>query len=154
MLKTITFLLALTAVTTSAVAFTRDEAQIWNLEKDYWDYVKSNDLAKYRDLWHEDFVGWPSVSPEPVHKAQITDWITNQTSKGLKLQSYAIEERAVQVTGAVAIDHSRVKVSWAKNDSGKVMDTNTVRITHTWIKTDGRWLILGGMSAPVNSEGK
>lgn len=154
MLRTITFLLALTAVAMSAAAFTKDEAQIWNLEKNYWEYVKSNDLAKYRDLWHEDFVGWPSVSPDPVHKAQITDWITNQTSKGLKLQSYAIEERAVQVTGAVAIDHYRVKVSWAENDSGKVMDTNTVRITHTWIKTDGRWLILGGMSAPVNSEGK
>jgi hypothetical protein len=34
----------------------KDEAQVWNLEKAYWEYVKANDLEKYRALWHEDFV--------------------------------------------------------------------------------------------------
>jgi ketosteroid isomerase-like protein len=72
----------------------------------------------------------------------------------LKLQSYSIEERAVHVTGDVAIDHYRIKANWAKTDSGEVTKTDTARITHTWIRTDGGWQILGGMSAPVNAEGK
>jgi ketosteroid isomerase-like protein len=153
MLRTTALLLALSAVALGA-NLSRDEDQIWNSEKAYWEYVKSNDLEKYRALWHDDFVGWPSVSPEPVHKDHITDWITDNTAKGLKLQSYSIEERAVHVTGDVAIDHYRIKANWAKADSSEVTKTDTARITHTWIRTDGGWQILGGMSAPVNAEGK
>jgi hypothetical protein len=66
---------------------TNYEAQVWSLEKAYWEYVKANDLEKYRALWHEDFVGWPLVSSAPVRKDHITDWITANTSKGIKLQS-------------------------------------------------------------------
>jgi len=82
----------------------KDEAQVWNLEKAYWEYVKGNDLEKYRALWHEDFVGWPFVNASPVRKDHITDWITANTSKGVRLQSYSIEELAIRVTGDIAID--------------------------------------------------
>jgi ketosteroid isomerase-like protein len=131
-----------------------EETQVWNLEKAYWEYVKGNDLEKYRALWHDDFVGWPSISPEPVRKDKITDWITDNTSKGVKLQSYAIEQRAIKVTGDIAITHYRIKMNWGKGDTAGVDRTDTVRITHTWIKTNDTWQILGGMSAPVNAEGK
>lgn len=158
MLRTILFLLVLT---TSAIA--RDsvdtagtassDAQIWNLEKAYWDDVKASDLERYRALWHEDFVGWPFVDSAPVHKDHITDWITNNTSKGLRLQSYAIEQLAVHVTGDVAIDHYRIKMTWANNE-GTDNRTDIMRITHTWIRSDGTWQIIGGMSAPVDANGK
>ena len=61
MLKAIPFLIVL-AATVFAQDSAKDEAQIWNLEKAYWEYVKANDLEKYRALWHEDFVGWPLIS--------------------------------------------------------------------------------------------
>ena len=166
MLKTFLFLLVLTtAACAQDLAYTaspvenspwraRTEAQIWNLEKAYWEYVKANDLQNYRALWHDDFVGWPFVSPAPVRKDHITDWITNNTSKGLKLQSYSIEQLAVRVTGDVAIDHYRIKANWARDDPGEVMRTDSMRITHTWIRTNGTWQILGGMSAPVNEKGQ
>jgi ketosteroid isomerase-like protein len=152
MLKTISILLALTAAA-FAQHSARDEAQVWNLEKAYWEYVKANDLEKYRALWHEDFVGWPLVSASPVRKDHITDWITANTSKRVRLQSYSIEELAIRVTGEIAINHYRIKSVWAgaqPSDS----ETQVLRITHTWIRTHGTWQILGGMSAPVNSEGK
>src|SRR5438132_6680817 len=87
MLKSISFLLVLAAVAAKGA----DESQVWNLEKAYWEYVKINDLEKYRALWHDDFVGWPSISPEPLRKDKITDWIKSNILQGLKLQSYAIE---------------------------------------------------------------
>ena len=152
MLKLIPVLLVL-AATTLAQDLTKDEKQIWKLEKDYWEYVKANDLEKYRALWHEDFVGWPSVSSTPLRKDHITDWITSNTSKGVKLRSYSIEQLAVHVTGDVAIDHYRVKADWA-NDKGAASETNTVRITHTWIRVGDTWQIVGGMSAPVNEKGQ
>ena len=61
----------------------KDEQTIWELERAYWRYVQENNLSAYADLWHKDFLGWPSVSAAPVHKNHITDWITSQTTKGL-----------------------------------------------------------------------
>src|SRR6478736_3328025 len=89
MLKPFLFLIVLISAA-FAEDVAKDEAKIWGLEKAYWECVKANDLEKYRTLWHEDFVGWPFVSPAPVRKDHITDWITSNTSKGIKLQSYSI----------------------------------------------------------------
>ena len=82
MLRTIILFLALTA-TAFGQNSAKDEAQVWQLEKAYWEYVKGNDLEKYRALWQENFVGWPFVSPAPVRKDHITDWMTANTSKGI-----------------------------------------------------------------------
>ena len=152
MLKTISILLALMAAA-FAHDSARDEAQVWNLEKAYWEYVKANDLQKYRALWHEDFLGWPYVSSAPTGKGHITDWITANTSKGVKLQSYAIEQLAVHVTGDIAINHYRIKANWATSGTAKVR-TDALRIKHTWIRTHNTWQILGGMSARVNEKGE
>jgi ketosteroid isomerase-like protein len=150
-------IISLLLVALVAAAFgqdaTSDESQVWNLEKAYWEYVKANDLEKYRALWHEDFVGWPFVSSAPVRKDHITDWITANSSKGIKLQSYSIEQMAIQITGDIAVNHYRIKMNWAKDD-GSEKRTDPMRITHTWIRRGGTWQIIGGMSAPVNADGK
>ena len=77
------FLIALICASQLIATPASDEAQIWNLEKAYWEYVKVNELEKYRTLRHDYFVGWASVSSEPVRKDHISDWIMNNTSKGL-----------------------------------------------------------------------
>jgi ketosteroid isomerase-like protein len=152
MLRAIPFLVVLATATFGQNA-ANDEAEVWNLEKAYWEYVKSNDLEKYRALWHEDFVGWPYVSSAPVRKDHITDWITTNTSKGVKLESYSIEQLAIQVTADIAINYYRIKVNWATSEGVEVRK-DVLRITHTWIRTHRTWQIVGGMSAPVNAEGK
>jgi ketosteroid isomerase-like protein len=126
---------------------------VWSLEKAYWDYVKSNDLEKYRSLWHEDFLGWPSVSPEPLRKDHITDWITFRTSQGETLKSYDLERLTAQVTGDVATVTYRVRYTFAdKNGAGQ---PSQVRIIHTWLRSrEGKWQIISGMSAPTNAEGR
>src|ERR1044071_4285116 len=45
-----------------------DEQKLWERERAYWQYVEKNDLAAYANLWHEEFLGWPSISPAPVRK--------------------------------------------------------------------------------------
>jgi ketosteroid isomerase-like protein len=152
MVRAIPFLLAL-ASAAFAQDLAKDEAQVWQLETAYWEYVKANDLDKYRALWHDNFVGWPFVSSARVRKDHITDWITANTSKGVKLQSYSIEQLAIRITGDIAINHYRIKANWATNDGAEVR-TDALRVMHTWIRTHGTWQILGGMSAPLNAEGK
>ena len=121
--------------------------------RDRLGYVKANDLEKYRVLWHESFVGWPFVSSAPVRKDHITDWITANTSKGIKLQSYSIEQLAIHVTGKIAINYYRIRANWA-NDEGTEAKTDTLRIMHTWIRAGATWQIIGGMSAPLNANGQ
>jgi hypothetical protein len=130
-----------------------DETQIWDLEKAYWEYVKDNDLEKYRALWHESFLGWPYSSSSPARKDKITDWITKNTLQGIKLQSYELEQVAIQVTGEIVAAHYRIKMTWS---GPKPTDTKTetLRIHHTWVRADDTWQIIAGMSAPVNAEGK
>jgi len=152
MLKAIPFLVVL-AATVFAQDSAKDEAQIWNLEKAYWEYVKANDLEKYRALWHEDFVGWPFVSSAPVRKDHVTDWITTNMSRGVKLESFSIEQLAIQVIRDVAIVHYRIKMVWA-GPGPTESNTEVLRATHTWLRTHGAWQIIGGMAAPVNAEGK
>jgi ketosteroid isomerase-like protein len=152
MLKAILILLLL-ASAALAQDSVKDQTQVWQLEKAYWEYVKANDLEKYRALWHEDFVGWPFISAAPVRKDHITDWITANTSKGIKLQSYSIEQLAIQITGEIAVNYYRINASWANGDGGEVR-TDRFRITHTWIRSGSTWQIIGGMSTPVNAEGK
>lgn len=152
MLKTISILL-LFASAALAQDSAKDEAKVWQLEQAYWQYVKANDRERYRALWHENFLGWPFVSSAPVRKDHITDWITANTSKGIKLQSYSIEQLAIQVTGDVALDYYRINATWPYGEGAEVR-TDALRVTHTWIRTHGKWQIIGGMSAPVNAEGK
>lgn len=152
MLKAISFLLLL-SMAPFVQAAANDEAQVWSLEKAYWEYVKASDLEKYRALWHERFLGWPYSSSSPARKDRITDWITANTSTGVKLQSYAIEQLAIQVTRDIAANHYRIKMTWS---GPKPTDTKTetFRIHHTWLRIGDTWQILAGMSAPVNAEGK
>jgi len=153
MSKVITIVLLLLASVTLAQDSAKDEAQVWQLEKGYWEYVKANDVEKYRALWHESFVGWPFVSSAPVRKDHITDWITANTSKGIKLQSYSIEQLAIHVTGKIAINYYRIRANWA-NDEKNEAKTDALRIMHTWIRAGATWQIIGGMSAPLNANGQ
>jgi ketosteroid isomerase-like protein len=88
-----------------------------------------------------------------VRKDHITDWITANTSKGIKLESDSIEQLAIQVTGNIAINYYRIKITWT-NAEGAEIRTDALRITHTWLRTGGRWQIIGGMSSPVNANGQ
>ena len=124
-----------------------NEQAVWKLESAYWDYVKAVDLDSYRNLWHRDFVGWPSSSSQPARKAHITDWITAYTEKGQRLQWFSIEPAASQATENIVVTHYWLTEFWA-DKAGQGDPPETVRITHTWIKTAAGWQILAGMSTP------
>jgi ketosteroid isomerase-like protein len=142
----------LLAASLSVAPATADTEKLWSLEKAYWEYVQANDLQKYRSLWNTDFLGWPYVSPEPLRKDHITDWITAHTSKGESLKSYDLEPLATQVTGNIATTTYRVRLIWA--DKAGAGPPSTIRIIHTWVRNDGdRWQIISGMSAPTNTDG-
>ena len=122
----------------------KDEETLWNLERAYWRYVQGNDLSAYSNLWHKDFLGWPSVNAAPVHKDHITDWITAQTSKGLVFKTGEFKPAAIHVTGDVAMVCYWITFKWLDKDGSGT--AHTLRITHAWLRTGSDWRIIGGMS--------
>ena len=124
----------------------KDEQTIWELERAYWRYVQENDLSAYSDLWHKDFLGWPSVSAAPVHKDHITDWITSQTSKGLAFKTGEFKPASIQVTEDIEVACYWITFKWLDKDGNGA--ANTIRITHAWRRTGNDWRIIGGMSMP------
>ena len=109
---------------------------LWNLEHDYWRYVQENDLPSYRSLWHKDFLGWPSVSPMPVRRDHITDWIISQTSKGLTPKLLEFKPAEIQITGDVAVLYYWLTYAWLDKD-GKGAP-HTLRIyTHLAQRREG-----------------
>jgi ketosteroid isomerase-like protein len=119
------------------------EETIWNLEHTYWHYVEANDLPAYRNLWHSDFLGWPSMNPAPVHKDHITDWITSQTSTGHSFKLVAFKSAAIQSSGTTVVVCYWTTYKWI--DKSGQGDEHTVRVTHTWVKNGKDWQIIGGM---------
>jgi len=124
----------------------KDEETLWNLERAYWRYVQGNDLSAYSNLWHKDFLGWPSVNAAPVHKNHIADWITAQTSKGLVFKTGEFKPAAIHVTGDVAMVCYWITFKWLDKDGSGT--AHTLRITHAWLRTGSDWRIIGGMSMP------
>ena len=124
-----------------------NEKAVWKLEHNYWEYVQATDLVNYRSLWHENFVGWPSMSSQPAHKDHITDWVAAQTVKGNHMQWFSLEPAASQATENLVVTHYWITSRWA--DKAGKGEPETSRITHTWIKTPAGWQIISGMSSPV-----
>jgi len=131
---------------TSSCQGAGDERAVWDLERAYWRYVENNDLAAYANLWHKDFLGWPSLSAAPVHKDHITDWITSQTGKGLTFKAGEFKPAALQVTGDVAFACYWITFKWVDKDGTGA--PHTLRITHAWVRSGKDWQIRGGMSMP------
>jgi ketosteroid isomerase-like protein len=127
---------------------------VWVQEQAYWHLVQANDLTGYRSLWDDSFLGWPYVSPEPVRKPHIADWITAHTGKGESLQSFDLERLSIQLTGDLATVAYRAHTTWV--DKQSVPTTSAMRIIHTWrrIPRTNEWQIISGMSAPVNADGR
>jgi ketosteroid isomerase-like protein len=145
--------IAILATTLFAAASSTDADKLWALEETYWQYVQANDLHGYGTLWHTDFLGWPSVSPKPLGKDHITDWITGHTNKGESLKSYDLEKLSIQVTGNIATTTYRVRQTWT--DKSGLAQSSVIRVIHTWLRdAGGSWQIISGMSAPTNPEGK
>jgi ketosteroid isomerase-like protein len=152
MMRNVFMLVVVILFAAAMLAQSSGEAEkVWSLEESYWRYVKANQLKEYRSLWHEDFLGWPSVSPEPLRKAQITDWIVGHTSQGETLKRYDLERLPIQVRGDVATTTYRVRLTWSGKNGAETLQS--VRIIHTWVRDGSSWRIISGMSAPTNAEG-
>ena len=118
--------------------------EVWQLEENYWKYVKANDLRSYLTLWDDNFIGYPTNN-NITGKEHITDWITDMYKDKSRKFDYELTRKVENVFGDIVIVLYDVTQIWTidKNEVEKIPG----KITHTWKKTDKGWLIIGGMGA-------
>ena len=122
-----------------------DARDVWKMEEQYWQYFRNCDLEGYMTLIQDDFVGWPHASVEPVKKNDLKDLIGNffmTTNKDS--YSFNLKPHEVQLFGNIAVAYYLMNNTWENNDGSK--ESRLVRYTHTWMKEEGTWKIIGGMS--------
>lgn len=120
--------------------------EVWQLEENYWKYVKANDLKSYLTLWDDNFIGYPSTNIIG-NKAHITDWIADmyKTNTG-KTFNYELTRKVENVFGDIVIVLYDATQIWT-NEKNELVEKITFKLTHTWRKTSIGWLIIGGMGA-------
>jgi ketosteroid isomerase-like protein len=148
------FVFAVLSITLALPVFAQDlssqQKEVWQLEESYWTDVKDFNEAHYLKLWHDNFLGWPRDQPAPIGKKELAEAVHSKFARKGAID-YEFLSKAVRVTNGVGITQYSVKSSFTGADGKK--ETFTSRITHTWIKTEEGWRIVGGMSALSESNG-
>jgi hypothetical protein len=125
-----------------APKLTTAEQAVWEQEETYWRLVKADNRQGYLDLWDDQFVGWPRFEAVPIHKDKITHFMSERKVLDYKLEPFSVR----QFGGDVVVTLYRSTVR-STDRTGANESTHAGRLTHTWMKTDKGWRIIGGMSA-------
>ena len=109
---------------------------LWTYEKDYIQAHLDTDHQKILAFWDESFFGWPSRLDSATEKDGGESYLQDFFSEPQEGE-FRIEREGIRVNGDIAILHYRIH-------AGSIAS----RVTHTWIRRDSGWFILGGMDSP------
>ena len=140
-----------TETITATVSKQELENEAWQMEEKYWDYVQKIDTIAYKNLWHNDFIGYPSFGDGVSNKSKIAIWIPElHQDPNLKF-SYKLYRKATNAIDDVVIVFYDADEIWTNKD-GNIVKKETFKFTHTWKKYNDNWVILGGMAAKKNQD--
>lgn len=120
------------------------EEEIWSLEEEYISYFSKANHAAILSLYHSQFLGWPNSELHPANKERAAIFLEEKYPEPTQLV-FKIKREGIRIVEDVVITHYLLNLSWT-DDEG-VEQTRESRLTHTWIKENSHWRILGGMSS-------
>ncbi len=120
---------------------------VWQLEEDYWNYVRTENLSAYAKLWDEQFIGYPSNN-KITSKEHITDWVKALHADKNRTFVVELERKTENVFGDIVMVFYDTHYTY-RNAKNEIIELEHGKITHTWRKTGNTWLIIGGMGALI-----
>jgi len=146
---------ALVGLSPAMLASAEDQSvsAVWSLEHDYWRFVKAGDVENYLTLWHKDFVGWPCHTDHPVGRSGVGGWVQEIRNKRITFTADLTRE-AAQVFGNIVVVHYRSTMVSTYPDGRVEGRGQESKFTHTWMKVDSSWQIIGGMCGRLPQSGK
>jgi len=119
------------------------EKEVWSLEEEYISYFGEANHNAILSLYHSQFLGWPEFRNHPVGKNSAAKFLKENYPEPTE-SLFQIKREGIRVLEDIAITHYLLIYSWL--DEKGIEQTRESRLTHTWIKEDSSWKILGGMS--------
>ena len=134
-------LLLLTSAFAFGAAMGKDEAAVWAMEENYWQYLKGGEVTKYLSLWDEGFRGWPCALLEPAGKSAVGKMVEDVRDGRLKVTYELKYQGAATYPGLVVVHYGVVQTL----ERGGAATPMRIKITHTWKRFGKQWKIVGGM---------
>ncbi len=118
-----------------------EQEAIWALEEAYFTSLYRADYAGV--LAHVDprFLAWPGSSPQPVDRDGSARFMRELIPAPTTCR-VRIDRAGIRVAGDVALTEYTLHVDCG----GGRTSPRPSRITHTWVRQDAKWMLLGGMS--------
>jgi ketosteroid isomerase-like protein len=92
---------------------------------------------------HSQFLGWPGAVPQPIDREESARFMKELVPKPTSC-TFKIERAGIRLLGDVALTQYTIHVNCS--DTAGAAKAQSSRITHTWVKEDACWKLLGGMS--------
>ncbi len=124
--------------------------EVWKLEEAYYRYAKNNDPQSYLSLFSDKVVGWPAMDPRPKGKDAVSQWIGKVHSNPEENWQYELQRLAIQSFGDVVVVHYRLRDYFVSAQSGEEIRSEYYRISHTWLRREGKWQLISGMGGAYN----
>jgi hypothetical protein len=119
------------------------EEQIWALEEAYFTNLYRANYEGVLSLVHSQFLGWPGGVPQPMDRDESNLFMKKLIPKPTSC-TVKIERAGMRLLGDAALTQYTLVVHCA--DNAGAVKSQSSRITHTWVKKEARWKLLGGMS--------
>jgi len=119
------------------------KGEIWSFEEDYISYFREANHKAILSFYHSQFLGWPNSELHPAGKKRAEKFLEENYPEPIQLV-FQIKREGIRILGNTAITHYLLISSWV--DEEELKQKSESRITHTWIKENSQWKILGGMS--------
>jgi ketosteroid isomerase-like protein len=126
-----------------------DEEAAWRLEEAYFRFVQAGDVENFRNLWHDQFVGWPCGSEVPEGKDTVDDWVEQISNENIQVE-YSLNREAVRAFGDIVVTHYGVSVEYTYSDGTSEFALDGDKITHTWQRSGDTWKIITGMCGAIS----
>ena len=138
----------LSAGTLASEPMSAEQQEVWAGEEAYWNFVANHDVDGFMALWDERFIGWPCGAPTTENyeglRSVVADWFADVAAAGNETM---IEPEAVIVDEQFAITYLAATTT-SSSESGAT-EASTIKLVHTWRRTDAGWKIIGGMCGPL-----
>ena len=114
-----------------------EQKELWNVQQRDWELMKKGDIETIKANLIKDFVYWCHASSMPGGGLSYVKVIKRK----VKIVSYKLMPFEVKISGNVGI----VMYAWTFTNPFDIVYSG--RNTNTYIKQNGKWQMMGGMSA-------
>ena len=121
---------------TQAQELSAAQKEVWELEENFWNTWKDRTSDSLTTFYHKEAVIWSSSSAWPKDRSFTGS--PYYYGVGNRIASFELTPHEIRNFGNVAVVQYEVKV----NSFGKQLK---LRISSSWMKQDGKWVIIGAM---------